>query len=112
MSRNITSAILAAALVMAPSFVLADSKGGGQEKRTDRGELVFDNRGDCQRTLIQLRNDGRKIINSAVQTGGLVNQVAKPIVDLVCKTAILDGKTVFVIDPELLEQIRSELEEG
>lgn len=108
MNRNIVSAFLASALLLAPSYVLAQGnsqgKGGeqGQAKRNDKGDLIFNNRGACESTLKQLRNAGRK----ATGTGGTLNQL-NPVLNIACDVATdpATGQTIFVITKAIQDQV-------
>ncbi len=108
MTRTIASALLASALVLAPSYVLAQGKSQGrgaeqsQAKKNEKGDLIFRNRGECESALKQLRNSGRK----ATSTGGTLNQL-NPAINITCDVATdpVTGDLVFIITDEIRELV-------
>ena len=62
---------------------------------------TFANRGQCQSTLVQFRNELRRTAKPAVNPG-TTNQTFKPL--FVCDTVMMNGKTMFKIVPKTTGQ--------
>ena len=58
---------------------------------------TFANRGQCQSTLVQFRNQLRRTAQPAVNPG-TTNKAFKPL--FVCDTVTMNGKTMFKIVPQ------------
>jgi hypothetical protein len=92
MIRKIAATLLLSSAMLAPSISSA-------EQLPDL-EQLFDNRGQCESTLKQIRNTARQTVQQnggGGQTNALINRLANPAVKFICTALTQDGKTVFKI---------------
>ncbi len=92
--------LVASALAFAPAVSTAAPKDRGGEVTLEGSvlKLTFANRGDCQSTAAKLRNGVRGLVPGSNST---VNAVAKPIINVVCKSS--KGNEPVVSEIDLLE---------
>ncbi len=89
---------IAAALLISSAFM---GPGVASAQQTPSLDQIFPNRGACESTLKQARNEARqtvKAIGGSGQTNSLVNRLANPIIKFAC-TAVTgqNGSTGFKI---------------
>ena len=92
MMTKIAAAIVLSSALMAPSLSSAMD--------TPSLDKTFANRGTCESTLKQLRNEARQTVKQnggSGQVNSLINRLANPLVKFACTALTQDGKTVFKI---------------
>lgn len=86
MQRSIAAALMLSAATLSPALATAQSSGS----ETPNLDQVFRNRGACESTLKQIRNEARQTVKQnggGGQTNALINRLANPVIKFVCTAA-------------------------
>ena len=100
MKKIAMTLVLGSAMAL-PTMVSAQTMTPTNTQTMTPPTQTFANRGQCQSTLAQFRNELRRTAKPAVNSGTF-NQTFKPL--FVCDTVMMNGKTMFKIVPKTTGQ--------